>query len=111
MPARAPRLEVSKEVLRGDVYINCLRVSEFSDLCVSNDSKDELCCLLLHCLVCCAVRALGFVRRFSARANDVRGVVVNCFVQGPDSCWFRERLAVARDVCGLRPNKADQLRL
>ena len=55
------------------------------------------------------VRALGFVRRFSARANDGRSVVVNRFIVGPDSCWFGERLAVASDVCGLRPNKACEI--
>ena len=76
MPARAPRLEVSKEVLWGDVYINCLRVSEFSDLCVGNDRKDELCRLPSHCLVRRVVCALRLVRRFSARADDGRSVVV-----------------------------------
>ena len=46
---------------------------------------------------------------FSARADDGRIAVVNCFVVGPDSCWSRKRLAVALDVCGLQPNKADQI--
>ena len=41
--------------------------------------------------------------------RDGRSVVVNFLVVRPDSFWFRERLAVASDVCGLRPNKANQI--
>ena len=59
-------------------------------------------------LICCAVRALGFVRRFDARADDGRGVVVDCLVVRPDSYWLGKHLAVTSDVCGLRPNKAYQ---
>ena len=76
---------------------------------ISNDGEDELRRLPSRCLVCCAVRAIGFVRRFSARANDGRSIVVNSFIVVPDSCWFRERLDVASNVCVLRPNKADQI--
>ena len=47
--------------------------------------------------------------RFSARADDGHIVFFNCFVVRPKSCGFGERLAVARDVCGLQPNKADQV--
>ena len=68
-----------------------------------------MCRLPSRRLVCCAVCALGFVRRFSKRVNNGRSVVVNFFVVGPDSCWFGERLAVARDVCSLRQNKTDQI--
>ena len=65
--------------------------------------------LLLRCLVCCAVRALGFVRRFGTRADNGRSVFVDCLVVRPDSCWLGERLAVASDVCGLRLNKSYQI--
>ena len=47
--------------------------------------------------------------RFSACVNDGCSIVVNFPVVGPDSCRFGERLSVARDLCCLRPNKADQI--
>ena len=47
--------------------------------------------------------------RFSALADDSRSVVVRFFVVSPESCWFGESLSVARDVWGLRPNKANQI--
>ena len=46
------------------------------------------------------------MRRFSARADGGRSVLVDGFFVIPDSCGFGEHYAVARDVCGLRPNKA-----
>ena len=65
--------------------------------------------LTSRCLVCCGVRALGFVLRFSACTDDGKRVIVNGLVVRPNSCWFGERLALASDVCGLRPNKAYQI--
>ena len=76
---------------------------------VSDDGGDELSRLPLRCLVCCVVRALGFVCRFGARADDGRSVVVNVLVERPDSYWFGERLAVTSNVCGLRLNEAYQI--
>ena len=63
----------------------------------------------MRCLVCRVVRAIRFVHRFSACADNGRSVVVNCFVVRPDSFWFGERLALARDVCGLWSNEADHI--
>ena len=73
---------------------------------VGNNGDNELSRLPSRRFVCCAVCALGFVRRFSARTNDGRSAVVNGLVVRPDSCRLRKRLAVASNVCGLRPNKA-----
>ena len=53
------------------------------------------------------VIALRFVRHFSARTDNERSVVVDGFVVSPDYSGFRERCAVARNICGLCPNKAD----
>ena len=49
------------------------------------------------------------MRRFGARAENGRSVVVNCIVLRPDFCWFGVCLAVVSDVCGLRPNRAYQI--
>ena len=86
--------------------IRCLIVSIPG---VSDYGEYKLSRLLSCCLVCCAVHALGFVRRFGARADDGCSIVVNCLVVIPNYCWFGERLAVASDICGLRPNKAYQI--
>ena len=55
------------------------------------------------------ISALCFVCRFGARTDDGRSVVVNVCVIGPDSCWLRERLAVASDVSGFWLNNADEV--
>ena len=49
------------------------------------------------------------MRRFSTREDDGHSVVVDFFVVRPDSCGFGERLSVARNISGLRPNKANQV--
>ena len=44
--ARAPRLEVRKEVLWRYCSVDRLGIPELSDPCVGNDGEDELCRLL-----------------------------------------------------------------
>ena len=46
------------------------------------------------------------MRRFGAFTDDGRSIVADSLVVRPDSCRLRERLVLASDVCGLRPNKA-----
>ena len=76
---------------------------------VGNNGEHELSRIPLHRFVCCAVRALGFVCRFGARTDDSQSVIVDIIVLRPDSFRLGERLTVASDVCGLRPNKAYQV--
>ena len=62
-------------------------------------------------------RAVSYVARSarfalcaaSERARTTAVASSSVFVVHPDSCGFGERLAVARNVCGLRPNKANQV--
>ena len=75
--ARAPRLEVRKEVLRRDFSVERFGIPELSDPCVGDNGEDELCRLPSHCLVRCAVFALRFMRRFCARVNDGRSIVID----------------------------------
>ena len=77
MPARAPHLEVRKEVLLCDFGVDCLGVPELADPCISDDGEDELCRILSRCLVRRAVGALRFMRRFCVRVDDGRSVVVD----------------------------------
>ena len=47
--------------------------------------------------------------RFSACTDDGRSIIADFFVVRPNSCGLGELLAVARDICSLRPNNADQV--
>ena len=49
------------------------------------------------------------MRHFGVCTYDGHIVVVNVCVVGPDSCWLGERLTVASNVSGFRPNKADEV--
>ena len=49
------------------------------------------------------------MRRFGARTDNGCSIVVYIPVVRPDYCWLDERLDVASDVYGLRPNKAYQI--
>ena len=69
----------------------------------------ELCPLPSHCLVYHAVCALRFCSAsVRARKTAVASSLI-CFVVRPNSCGLGELLAVARDICSLRPNNADQV--
>ena len=75
--ARAPRLEVRKEVLRRDFSVERLSIPELWDPCVGNDGEDELCRLPSHYLVRRAVRVIRFMRRLCSCAENGRSVVVD----------------------------------
>ena len=75
--ARAPHLEVRKEVRWFDFSVDRLGIPELLDPCVGDDGADELCRLLLRGLVRRAICALCFMHRFCARADDGRIVVVD----------------------------------
>ena len=47
--------------------------------------------------------------RFGARTDDRHSVVVDVFIVGPDSCLLGECFAIASDICGFRPNKANRV--
>ena len=46
---------------------------------------------------------------FCARAGDVHSIVVNGGIVGYDHHAFGECRAVARDICSLWPNEADEV--
>ena len=75
--ARAPRLDLRKEVLWRYFIVERLGIPDLSDPCVGDDGEDEFCRLLSRCIVRRAVCALRFMRRFCARADDGRSVVVD----------------------------------
>ena len=104
VPAGAPRLDIGKYVLQENPGVKRVGFPLFSYPGVRNNGKDEFSRLPSLYFVCCAVRALGFVRRLVAYMDDGRSVVVNSLVVCPDSCRLRKRLAIASDICGLRPN-------
>ena len=49
------------------------------------------------------------MRSFCARTDDGSGVVVDCSIVRYHPCDFEERRSIALDVCGLRPNEADEV--
>ena len=105
----APRLEVVKKRLRRDVGVKLLRISKFLHPCILNDGEYRLRSLLLHHLVGAAVGALGFVRRFRARVENRRGIIVNCRVVGANLCGFDEFLTIARCVHCHKLNEANEV--
>ena len=102
----APLLEVVKKCICRDVGVKSLCVSEFPLPRIFDGGEDEMHSLLPHRLVGAAVGALGFVRRFSARADDSRGIVIDCRVVGVNSCGFGKLRAIARCVRCQCPNEA-----
>ena len=79
------------------------------DPCVGDYGKHELCCLLSRRVESSAVGALFLVGQIGLRTDNGHSVVIDIRIIGPDSCGLGERLAVAGNVSGLRPNKADEV--
>ena len=82
---------------------------QFANPGVGDDGEHKLCRLPSRRSIRSAIDALCFVCRFGARTDDGRSVVFNVLIVGPDSCWLGGRLAVASDVRGFCPNKADKV--
>ena len=100
---------MSKQRIWLDVGVEVLCVADFPLPSVFNDDEDKLRCLLSRRLVGSAVCALCFVRSFRARMDDGRGIVVDFCIVCPHPRRFEEFRAVARGVCYLRPNEADEV--
>ena len=49
------------------------------------------------------------MRSFYARADDGHSLVVDKGIVGSDPCGFGECRTVARDICSLWPNEADEV--
>ena len=60
-------------------------------------------------LVGVAFGSLGFVHCFRARADDIRGIVIDCCVVSANSCGFDEFCFVECYVLCLCPNVADEV--
>ena len=105
----APRLEVGEERHWRDVGVECLCIPDFLHPHILDDGKDKMCSLAPRRLEGAAVGALGLVRRFRTRADDGRGIVIDCCVVGSDACWLGKLRAIARYVSCHRPNEANQV--
>ena len=105
----APRLEVGEKRLWRDVSVKHLRVSEFLHPCILNDCEDEMRNLSPHRLLGATVGVLGFLRRFRARTDDIRGIFIYCRVVGANSCGFGKLRTIARRVRCNQPNEADEV--
>ena len=88
MTTCAPRLEVGKKRFWRDVGVERLRVSEFLHPHILYNGKDELRRLSPRRLVGAAAGALGFVRRFRARADNGRGIFIDRCVVCSKACRF-----------------------
>ena len=109
MVAGAPLLEVVEERLWRDVCVKRFWVSEFLHPRILVDGKNKLCSLAPRHLVGAAVGTLVRVHCFRARADNGRGIVINCPVVGSDACWFGKICAIARCVSYHWPNEAYQV--
>ena len=107
MPAGAPRLEVCKDILGGNLGVQRVRVAQFADPGVGNDGEKKLCRLPSRRFVCSAIGTLCLVGRLGGRIDNGRSVVVYGYILGPESCGLGERLTVASDISSLRTNKAN----
>ena len=86
MEAGAPHLDMGEERLWRDVCVERLYFPEFSHPRILDDGEDKLLSLAPRCLVGAAVGALGLVRRFRARTDKGRSIVIKCRVVGSDTC-------------------------
>ena len=73
----APRLEVGKERLWRNIGVERLWVPEFFQPRILDGSKDKLCSLAPLRIVDASFGVFVLVRRFRARADDGRGIVLN----------------------------------
>ena len=112
MATCAPRLEVGNKCIWCDVSVKRLHVLDLPHPHIFDSGEDELRSLSSRRLVGAAVvvvGAVGFVRHFSARADDSRGIVINSRVVGANSCGFGKIRAIARCVRCHRSNEADEI--
>ena len=97
------------DVPGGHLCVERVGVLQFANPCVGDDGEHELCCLPSRRFIRSAIGALCFVCRFGARTDNGRSLVVYVCVVGTDSYRLGERLAVASDLSGFRPNKANEV--
>ena len=104
MATSTPLLEVGKERLLRDIGVERLWVPDFLHTHIFDGGKDKLRILTPRRLLGATVGALGLVRRFRARADDI-----DCCVVGSNACWFGELRVIAHFVSFHQPNEANQV--
>ena len=109
MATFAPRLEVGKKHLWCDVGVKRLSASDFLHPRILDSVEDKLCRISPNRLVSDAVGVLGLVRRFCARADDGRGIIINCRIVGANTCGFGELCTIARCVRCHLPDEANEV--